>query len=370
MSSDGTAPGLPIATFFDERRDALQLSILAGEAGLARVLRTTETASPGLALAGFTERFPKSRLQVLGQTEIVYLQKLTSEELARTVDRFLAFELPCIIVTKGLEPPQYLLDRANERGIPVIGTRLSTAEFYKQIKIYLDRHFAPSTLLHGSLADVYGVGLLFQGPSGIGKSECVLDLVERGHRLVADDQVHVTRRGADILIGRGNEVLGFHMEIRGVGIIDIRSLFGVRAVRLQKRIEVAVMLEHWEDVKFVERVGLDERTTEILGVQIPMVHVPLNPGKNLTVITEIVAMNHLQKYAGQHPAESFNNRLIERMRDKGLPPERDGSAERGGSAEQIRLPGMGRSTDKTRPGEGRTVQDKARLEAYLEEDFE
>ncbi|MFN2433128.1 MAG: HPr(Ser) kinase/phosphatase [Gemmatimonadota bacterium] len=327
MISDGAGP-LSVQAFLDGQRDALQLRLLGEPRGLERTIRTPEAASPGLVLSGFTERFPKSRLQVLGETEILYLERLPEAELAETVDRYLAFELPCVIVTKSLEPPEVLLRRANERAIPVIGTTLTTAEFYRRIKLFLDRQFAPATWMHGSLADVYGVGLLFQGPSGIGKSECVLDLVERGHRLVADDQVHVTRRGSDVLLGRGNDVLGFHMEIRGVGIIDIQSLFGIRAVRLQKRIEVVVELEHWEDVQFVERVGLDERHIEILGVPVPLVRVPLNPGKNLTVIAEVVAMNHLQKFAGRHPAEAFNERLIRRM------------------------------------------QDKAKAEAYLEEDFE
>ncbi len=317
MSDGNHAPGpLTVRTLLDQRREALQLRLLSTEAGLARVIRTPEAASPGLVLAGFTERFPKSRLQILGETEIRYLQRLSEAALRETVDRLMAFEMPCIIVTKGLEPPAYLILRANERGIPVLQTQLKTSDFYSHIKIFLDRQFAPSTWLHGSLADVYGVGLLLQGPSGIGKSECVLDLVERGHRLVADDQVLVTRRGHDILMGRGSEVLGFHMEIRGVGIIDIQALFGIRAVRLQKRIEVVVMLEPWDQVDIVERVGLEERHTEILGVPVPHVNVPLNPGKNLTVIAEVVAMNHLQKYAGRNTAETFNERLIQRMQSR------------------------------------------------------
>jgi HPr kinase/phosphorylase len=317
MSDGNHASGpLTVRAFFEQRRDVLQLRLLSNEAGLARVIRKPEAASPGLVLAGFTDRFPKSRLQILGETEIRYLQGMPEAALLETVDRLMAFEMPCIIVTKGLEPPAYLIRRANDRGIPVLGTQLKTSDFYSLIKIFLDRQFAPSTWLHGSLADVYGVGLLLQGPSGIGKSECVLDLVERGHRLVADDQVFVARRGRDILIGRGSEVLGFHMEIRGVGIIDIQALFGIRAVRLQKRIEVVVMLEPWDQVELVERVGLDERHTEILGVPVPQVNVPLNPGKNLTVIAEVVAMNHLQKFAGRHAAETFNEKLIQRMQSR------------------------------------------------------
>jgi HPr kinase/phosphorylase len=209
-----------------------------------------------------------------------------------------------------------LIERANERGIPVVSTLMKTGEFYAAIKAFLELQFAPSTFMHGSLADVYGVGLLFLGRSGIGKSECVLDLVERGHRLVADDQIHIIRRTGGILIGKGSDILGFHMEIRGVGIIDIQSLFGIRAVRLQKRIEVVVQLEGWEESTDVERVGLEEEPTEILGVEIPRVRVPLNPGKNITVIAEVVAMSHLQKFAGRHAAEQFNQRLIETMRTK------------------------------------------------------
>ena len=360
----GSPPGVAVGTFVDDQRDTLELELLAGASGLSRPIRRAEAASPGLVLAGFTERFPQSRLQVLGETEIRYLERLPEAALAGTVDRYLAFDLPCIIVTKGLRPPAYLLRRADERGIPVVVTGLSTAEFYQRVKLWLDRSFAPSIWLHGSLADVYGVGLLFQGPSGIGKSECVLDLVERGHRLVADDQVHVTRRGKDVLIGRASEVLGFHMEIRGVGILDIQSLFGIRAVRLQKRIEVVVMLQSWQEAQAVERVGLDERRVEILGVPVPHVTVPINPGKNLTVIAEVVAMNHLQKFAGRNAAEDFNEGLIRRMRDKrvaaaaaGEPPPDDG------------VPADGRA-DEDRRRTDRRVDVRARTEAYLEEDYE
>ena len=181
----------------------------------------------------------------------------------------------------------------------------------------LEERFAPSTTLHGSLADVYGVGLMFVGRSGIGKSECVLDLVERGHRLVADDLVHVTRRGNDVLIGRGHELQRHHMEIRGIGIIDIPSLFGIRAIRQQKRIEVVVQLEEWSETEQYERTGLEAEEIDILGVKLPKVTVPLNPGKNLTVICEVVAMTHLLRYSGVDSANAFNERLIRRMREKG-----------------------------------------------------
>lgn len=200
--------------------------------------------------------------------------------------------------------------------MPVLRSRLKTNEFYRRIKPMVEEAFAPRTTLHGSLADVYGVGLLFVGRSGIGKSECVLDLVERGHRLVADDVVQVTRRGSDILIGRGHELAGHHMEIRGIGLIDVQALFGIRAVRQQKRIEVVVQLEDWETARNAERTGLQHQTTDVLGVTLPKVIVPLNPGKNITVVSEVVAMMHLLRYSGVDVAAAFNERLIKRMKEK------------------------------------------------------
>jgi HPr kinase/phosphorylase len=307
---------LTVAKLLARKAEVLGMTLLTRESTAEREITTDEVVSPGLVLAGFTERFTHTRSQVLGETELAYLLSLGPERSREAVDRFLSFEVPVVFITKGLDPPDGMIEAANERGIPIVSTRQKTGEFYGAIKAFLEAQFAPSTFLHGSLADVYGVGLLFMGRSGIGKSECVLDLVERGHRLVADDQVHVTRRSGGILIGRGNSVLGFHMEIRGVGIIDIRSLFGIRAVRLQKRIEVVVRLEDWDESTPVERVGLEEERTSILDVEIPFVRVPLNPGKNITVIAEVVAMNHLQRFAGGHTAEQFNERLIERMRTK------------------------------------------------------
>ncbi|MDX1660493.1 MAG: HPr(Ser) kinase/phosphatase [Gemmatimonadota bacterium] len=307
---------LKVADLLDRKADALELRLLTGPGTADSEITTAEVMSPGLVLAGFVERFNHSRSQVLGETEISYLRSLSKSECREAVERFLSYDLPVVFVTKGLEPPPGLVQRADERDIPVVASQLKTGRFYNAIQSYLETRFAPTTFIHGSLADVYGVGLLFVGRSGIGKSECVLDLVERGHRLVADDQVYVQRRTGGVLIGRANDVLGFHMEIRGVGIIDIQSLFGIRAVRLQKRIEVVVRLEDWEETTNVERVGLEEESTEILGVEIPLVRVPLNPGKNITVIAEVVSMNHLQKFSGRHAASDFNRQLIDRMRTK------------------------------------------------------
>ena len=213
--------------------------------------------------------------------------------------------MPAVIVTKGQRVPALLIQLAEQHQVPLLRSKLKTGDFYRRLQPYLEEQFAPTTTMHGSLADVYGVGLLFVGRSGIGKSECVLDLVERGHRLVADDLVYITRRGNDVLIGRGHELQQHHMEIRGIGIIDVKALFGIRAARQQKRIEVVVQLEDWHEQAKYDRTGLDSMEIEVLGVKLPKVVVPLNAGKNITVLSEVVAMNHLLKFSGVHTAEAL-----------------------------------------------------------------
>ena len=307
-------PPLTVGRLFERMRALLQLEQVTGDFGLDRPITNSEAHSPGLVLAGYTDRFTGTRLQVLGETEISYLLSLGDEERWRNLERYFAFSFPCIVVTKGQELPSGLEELAVRAGVPLLRTALKTNEFYRRIKPFLEEEFAPVTTLHGSLADVFGVGLFLTGQSGIGKSECVLDLVERGHRLVADDLVMCRRRGNDIIIGRGHELQRHHMEIRGVGLVDVPAIFGVRAVRQQKRIEVIVHLEPWDQDAVVERTGLDTDTTEILEVQLPRIKVPLNPGKNITVIAEVIALNHLLAYSGVNTAENFNQRLISRMR--------------------------------------------------------
>lgn len=301
--------GLTVADLLARRGDLLELKVVAGESGLDRQITGADISSPGLVLAGFTDRLPRRRSQVLGETEIMYLRSLEPAQRAEVLRTFMRHDRPCIIVTKGLELPGELVALAEEFSVPLLRSSLKTGEFFQRIKPFLEDEFAPSTAIHGSLADVYGVGLLFVGQSGIGKSECVLDLVERGHRLVADDVVLVRRRGVDVLIGRAIEHQQFHMEIRGIGIIDVRALFGIRSVRQQKRIEVVVQLEHWNDEATYDRTGLVQETTDILGAQIPRVVIPLNPGKNITVISEVVAMRHLLRYAGVDSAKLFEQNL-------------------------------------------------------------
>ncbi len=306
---------LTVGTLYERMKDALELEVLGSATGLEREITSPEASSPGLVLAGYINRFPYQRIQVLGETEVTYLQSLDEAARAAHLAQFFGFPIPCAFVTKGLEPPEPLMRLAEEAGVTVLRSRLKTAEFYRLIKPFLADQFAPSTTLHGSLADVYGVGVFFMGKSGIGKSECVLDLVERGHRLVADDLVFVSRRGNDVLIGRGHELQRHFMEIRGVGLLDIPAIFGIHAVRQQKRLEVVVVLEEWDANATIDRTGLDVQTMDILGVQVPKITVHLNPGKNITVIGEVIAMNHLLRYyRGYDAATAFNERLMGRMR--------------------------------------------------------
>lgn len=303
-----------VGKVIERLREILDLEQLGQINGSDRVVATGEMSSPGLALAGFVGRFVADRLQVLGETEIAYLRSLGEEQRDKNLRQFCAYGLPCVFITKGQEPVSPLLELMDAAGIPVYRSPLKTADFYRLGKPVIEEIFAATATLHGSLADVFGVGLLFTGASGIGKSECVLDLVERGHRLVADDLVLVTRRGNDVIIGRGHHLQRHVMEIRGVGLIDISHIFGVRAVRQQKRIEVVVQLVEWSEHIAADRTGLDGETTDILGVALPKITVYLNPGKNITVIAEVIAMNHLLKYSGMDAAQIFNERLISHMR--------------------------------------------------------
>ena len=307
-------PPLTVAQFFERLKDVLQLELLGSPRGLEREVTMPDASGPGLVLVGYTGRFVHERVQVLGQTEVSYLASLSEADRRRTLRTFFAYPMPCVMVTKGLALPPGFDEEAQASGVAILRSALRTLEFYRRITPFMESQFAPSATLHGSLADVFGVGLLFTGASGIGKSECVLDLVERGHRLVADDVVICTRRGAGIVIGRGHELSRHHMEIRGVGLIDIPKIFGIRSVRQQKRVEVVVALEPWDALANVERTGLDGETTTILEVELPLITVPLNPGKNLTVIAEVIAMNHLLRYSGVDAAEAFNERLKARMR--------------------------------------------------------
>jgi len=308
---------LSVARLFEDQRQDLQLESLSESLASRREITVSDIHRPGMALMGFVENFLPERIQIIAQTELTYLATLSPERVREAIDRLFQFSMPLIVVCKGLEVPPSLVSRANECQVPVLRTSQSTTPFIHSLTSYLDHMFAPQVTVHGSLVDVYGCGLLFTGSSAIGKSETALDLVERGHRLVADDVVTITRRHGDVLIGSGNQLLRHHMEIRGLGIIDVQTVFGIRSIRLQKRVEVEVNLREWSSAEDYERLGLDDRKSNFLDVEIPLVQVPITPGKNITVIAEVIALNYLVKvYGGYSPAERLNQHLIELMKRK------------------------------------------------------
>jgi HPr kinase/phosphorylase len=304
---------ITVERMYNEKQEVLELSLLAGENGLKRRIPGSEIHRPGLALAGYVERFANQRTQVLGETEMTFLSSQNQQGKTRAVENIFRFDLPCVIITKGIPPLPELLEAANRKGVAVFSTRLSTVEFINRLSVYLDNLFSPHTTLHGTLVDVYGVGLLYTGKSGVGKSECALDLVERGHRLVADDVVKIIRKAPQLLVGTSDELLRHHMEVRGIGIIDIEKLFGIRAIRLQKRIEVQVNLVHWDDHEEFERLGIEDKYTSVLGVEIPALTIPVSPGKDITVISEVIAMNHMLKIYGHDSAKEFSKRLSDEI---------------------------------------------------------
>ncbi len=311
---------LTVRTLLKENEDRLKFRLVCSENGLNRKITTGDLHRPGLALSGFVELFTSDRVQILGNTEIKYLQGLNPSALKRSVDRFIEFEIPAIIITNNNPVPEVLVEAATRRYISILSTPFSTTRVVHLLGEYLEEKFAPRISVHGSLVDVYGIGILLTGRSGIGKSEIALDLVERGHRLVTDDLVIITRKTEEVLIGKGQEISEHVMEIRGVGLVDVRRIFGIRSVRLQKRVEVEVHLVDWEKNKDFERVGLVDNTTEILGVEVPQVILPINPGKNVTVIAETIAMNHLLKTYGHHTPKEFDKRLKDYMKKKDVIP--------------------------------------------------
>jgi HPr kinase/phosphorylase len=307
-------PDITVEKLYLARNQDLELTLLSGNvAGMQKSIHNAELHRPGLALTGFFERYASKRIQVLGETEMAYMSRLSPERLIEISEQIFGFDVPMVIVSKGITPPLDFINVGDRHNTAVFSSRLTTADLVNRLSAYLDHVFAPSINVHGTLVDVYGVGLLYTGKSGIGKSEVALDLVERGHRLVADDVVKVTRVAPDVIIGSGSELLGHHMEIRGVGIIDIEELFGIRAIRLQKRIEVEVRLTLWSDTIDYERLGIEDQQTTLLGVRIPLLNVPISPGKNITVISEVIAMNHMLKVYGENSAVEFTKKLSQRL---------------------------------------------------------
>jgi len=298
-----------VGALLEDNRFDLRLQLVAGKQGLSRRISSARIQKPGLVLAGFTENLHKERVQVFGNTEMSYIATLPRERVREVMRTFFAQDVACLVVTKGLEVPVEVSAAADEAGVPLLRTVHLSSTFIESVQSWLEDVLTAQTSMHGVLLDVFGVGILLLGKSGIGKSEIALDLIMRGHRLVADDIVDVKRKAADAVFGAGSEIIKHHMEIRGLGIINIKDLFGVAAIRERKKIEIVLELVEWDPSVEYDRLGVEEKKYRILDVEIPMLVVPVRPGRNMTTIVEVAARNHLLKLQGHHSAREFQERL-------------------------------------------------------------
>jgi HPr kinase/phosphorylase len=305
---------ITVEFLYSSIKDKFKIKLYSDKSGFEKKIYDQNLYRPGLALAGFVDLFTYSRVQVFGNTEMMYLDHLSDSEKRISLERIFSFDIPCIIITDNNQPFQLLIELANKHNIPLLGSEFNTTKLIYLVGDFLDDLFAPRISIHGSFVDVYGVGMLFVGKSGIGKSEVALDLIERGHRLVADDIIILTKKGEGILIGSGTNLVKHFMEIRGLGLIDVERMFGIRAIRYQKRLEIIVELEVWNDKEEYTRTGLDGNSVSISDVEIPYVKLPILPGKNITVISEVISLNYLLKHFGYDAATHFQNRLNKRLK--------------------------------------------------------
>lgn len=304
---------LSIQDFLDDVDYGLGLKFLAGKRGLSNRVYSSRIQKPGLALAGYTEHFHPDRIQVLGNTEISYLNRIDDRLALECVKTICSFPISCFIITTGLVPPSFFLDTVESAGIPTLNTALKSSTFISLITKFLEERLLPTTHIHGVLVEVLGVGILLTGKSGIGKSECALDLVIRGHRLVADDMVFIKKKMPATLVGQAMEAIQHLMEIRGLGIINIKDLYGVSSIREKKIIDIMLELTGWDPDQEYDRLGVDDHTTSILGVDIPHIILPVRPGRNLGSIIEVAARNFLLKGMGYHSAQDFQDQLLARL---------------------------------------------------------
>jgi HPr kinase/phosphorylase len=296
----------------DPNAESLNLVLVAGGDGLDNIINRPRIQKPGLALSGFLEYIHTGRVQILGKSEHTFLGERPPAERARIVAQLCRQGGSCFVLTSGLEPSPEMVAEADRHCVPLLRTDLSSSVTIDNVTRYLEDRLAPRVVIHGVLMDIYGLGVLILGDSGVGKSESALDLVVRGHRLVADDAVEIKRRG-ELLVGTGPELTRYHMELRGVGIVNVKDLFGVAAVRMTKYVEYVIRLDPWRTGKRYDRLGLDEKSYEILGVDLPYVEMPVGPGRHLSVLIEVAARNHLLKLKGYHPARELARRLGERL---------------------------------------------------------
>lgn len=287
----------------------LNLTVLSGSSGENWDLSSPEINRPGLELIGFYEHFAHERPQVMGNVEISYLDSLAPEDRKARLEKYFSFPIPVVIICRGLQPHRELLETAREHDVPILQSQDSTTAFIVDAILYLSKILAPRTTRHAVLVDVYGTGILITGESGVGKSESALELIKRGHQLVADDTVDIRRVSKERLTGEAPETIRHFMEIRGIGIIDIRAMYGVGSVLLSKRIDMEIHLENWKEKKEYDRLGLSDEYTEIMGVRIPYLVIPVRPGRNLAIIIEVAARNFSLKKMGYSAAKELDRRL-------------------------------------------------------------
>ncbi len=287
------------------------LQIISGQEGIGRYITTSDISRPGLEMAGYFTHYPANRVQLLGKTELSFFELLPEADRRDRMMQLCSQNTPAIIISRGLEVPPELIAASNENHVPVLKTKLTTTRFSSRLTNFLESKLAPTTAIHGVLVDVYGIGVLLMGKSGVGKSETALELVKKGHRLVADDCVEIRQESENLLIGSPPPLLEHLLEIRGIGIIDIMTLFGASAVRSYKRITLVVELENWDSEKSYDRLGLDEEKMRIIDTDLTKLTIPVQPGRNVSVIIEVAAMNYRLKKMGVNAAEEFSRRLDE-----------------------------------------------------------
>lgn len=287
------------------------LTLVAGANGIYREIITSDISRPGIEMTGYFNYYPKERLQLIGRTEMAYFLDLSEEEQRDRAKQLCTDITPGIVVSRGMDIPKTLIETANQADVPILKSPRKTTRVVSRLTNYLEEKYAPTTSIHGVLVDIYGIGVLIIGNSGIGKSETALELVKRGHRLVADDSVEIRQEDYDSLIGSSPEILEHMLEIRGLGIIDVMTLFGAGAVRTNKRISVVINLENWIEEKQYDRLGIDEDKMQIMDVQLPKATIPVRPGRNVAVIIEVAAMNFRLKRMGFNAAQDFSDRLTD-----------------------------------------------------------
>ena len=300
----GAGLAVPVRDLLAPEAAALALRLAAGKAGLGRAIVLSRVQRPGLALTGYTDYIRYGRVQIMGGSEIGYLRTLAPRQRSAVLAKLARCRISCFVVTKGLRPPAELRKECDARGIPLLETEAESTPFIKQLSAFLDERLALRLHLHSVLMDIFGLGVLIMGESGIGKSECALDLIDQGHRLVGDDVVEI-KRMADALVGASPDLTRYHMELRGLGVINIKDLYGVSSIRISKRVELVVNLERWEEGKEYDRLGLRAEKFLILGVEVPQIRMPVAPGRNIAILVEVAARNQLLKERGYDAAQRF-----------------------------------------------------------------